>query len=654
MPSLIAIIPAAVAAALFWTWLGWPIACRLVPPGLVPGVAPTLGWALYSVVALPLFSTVGFSPYFSWIFSLACAAASAWTWRFARAAHVEPSATFPVWGWGLAAVLAMLPALALVPKFADGGVLLGPPMFDHVKVAMIDGMTRQGVPPANMFFGAAGHTSHLSYYYLWHFSAAILSQTLGTGGWTADIAMTWFTAFASALLMLSLAVHFSGRASAALLAALLCIPASMRPVMEWIFGKSAFERVLPPRADIGAWVNQASWVPQHLASACCVIVAALLMATLDEAGILGALVLGLVAAAGFESSTWVGGVAFAAATAVTAPNLLARLPAGRRFPFLAGALLAAVVTVVLTAPFLLSQAQAVAARSSGSPVALTPYRTVAGLGWFGALLAFWPLTLPFNFPALFPTGAIGIFHRMPQQAERRRRDLALGCYAAACLGVSWLLRSTIENNDLGWRAAIPAVLVLTPFAATAWSRWLASGRRSLPGAVLVLALLGLPQAGQKFAEAFYGQRPADAVGFAASAAMWKAVRAHSGPADRVGNNPLMLASATPWPDDISWALLSDRPSCYPGWATAIAYAGVPRASLVNIETQFQRVFAGGAQPGDVDALAKHFDCKTILMTASDPAWLRDPFKESPSYRLADELPNQWRLYRRVPDPGLNN
>ena len=648
MPSLTVIIPAALAAALLWTALGWPIARRLVPPALVAGVAPTLGWAVYSTTALPVLTVVGFSWASAAIFTLACAATSAWMWTRRSVAVTGTYVKLPLWAWGLAALLAALPALAIVPKFADGGVLLGPPVFDHVKIAMIDGMTRQGLPPVNMFFTVAGQASHLSYYYLWHFSAAVLSKILGISGWTADIAMTWFTAFASALLMMSLAVHMAGRTTGALLVALLSIPASMRPVLAWIFGKSPVERVMPPNADIGAWVNQASWVPQHLASACCVVLAALLMMTIDAAGMSGAVALGLVAAAGFESSTWVGGIAFAVASALAAPLLLAHTPPARRWMFVRNIGVAAGVAAVLVAPFLLSQAQTLAARGGGFPIAFMPYHAFAGGGRLVGLLAFWPLTLPFNLPALVPAGAIGLLEAARARNGRSRMVMVLGCFAIACLSVTWLMRSTIENNDLGWRAAIPALLILTPFAATAWSGWLTRPWRLLPAAALFLAILGLPQAGQKFAEALFGQRPADARGFAASADLWQAVRAHSAPADRVGNSPLMLADLTPWPDDISWALLSDRPSCYPGWATAIAYAGVSRDTLVTIETQFKRVFAGGGQPGDVDALAWHFDCKTIVLTASDPAWSHDPFAGSAAYHLEQERPNQWRLYSRRP------
>jgi hypothetical protein len=42
----------------------------------------------------------------------------------------------------VAAVLALVPAGAIAPKFAADAVQLADPIFDHSKVAMIDAMTR--------------------------------------------------------------------------------------------------------------------------------------------------------------------------------------------------------------------------------------------------------------------------------------------------------------------------------------------------------------------------------------------------------------------------------------------------------------------------------------------------------------------------------
>ena len=59
--------------------------------------------------------------------------------------------------------------------------------------------------------------------------------------------------------------------------------------------------------------------------------------------------------------------------------------------------------------------------------------------------------------------------------------------------MSWLLVSTLaNNNDLGWRAVLPAVMVLTAFAACGLTRWI-TDRATLPAAAaLIVLMLGLP------------------------------------------------------------------------------------------------------------------------------------------------------------------
>ena len=63
---------------------------------------------------------------------------------------------------------------------------LADPIFDHAKIAIIDAMMRQGLPPVDPVFGER-RAGRLAYYYLWHFSAAELALPLRVSGWEADI-----------------------------------------------------------------------------------------------------------------------------------------------------------------------------------------------------------------------------------------------------------------------------------------------------------------------------------------------------------------------------------------------------------------------------------------------------------------------------------
>ena len=190
-------------------------------------------------------------------------------------------------------------------------------MIDHSKIAMIDAMMRQGLPPVDPAFGAAGPHGQLFYYYLWHYSAAELALPLHVSGWEADIALTWFTAFASLSLLMGVAVWLSKQSMAAIWVVGLAAAASLRTVLSWIFGTYALEPFLAPPTGFAGWLFQAAWAPQHLMSASCVVAAMLLVARYAQRqSALLLLALVLVVVAGFESSTYVGGITFAIAALV--------------------------------------------------------------------------------------------------------------------------------------------------------------------------------------------------------------------------------------------------------------------------------------------------------------------------------------------------
>jgi hypothetical protein len=218
--------------------------------------------------------------------------------------------------------------------------------------------------------------------------------------------------------------------------------------------------------------------------------------------------------------------------------------------------------------------------------------------------------------------------------------------ASVSLVIAAYLASTLaENNDLGWRAVLPAVNVLTIFAAIGLARSLASRAVLATGFAVFLVLSALPRSIQIVAESVRGMPSREGAAFAASPALWAAVRRHSGARERVANNPLFLADVTPWPVNISWALFSNRASCFAGREFVLPYSSLPRDRVGEIEIQFERVFAGRASADDVRELAERFQCRLAVLTPQDGAWASDPFADNDFYDLVDEKPEHWRIYR---------
>jgi hypothetical protein len=651
MASLVNAALAAAVATAFWTLLGLAISRQLLPSVASIGAAPVLGWAAHSAVTLPLLELVGLSSPAVLSIGAICAILAGASLRTAAAAEdAEALARLPISTCVAAAFLALAPAAAIVPKFVAGGVQLADPIFDHSKIAIVDAMTRQGLPPSNPIFGEDGTAGHLAYYYLWHFSAAQLALPLHISGWEADIALTWFTAFASLMLMMGLAVWLGRRSAAAVLVVLLAAAASLRAVLGFIFGSYQLNPMLSPSNGFAGWLFQAAWVPQHLMSASCVVLAMVLVAQYARwPGLPLLLALIVTVAAAFESSTYVGGVTFAVAGVAAAPALLWRTERDHRPQFAAALTLAAVLALCLSAPFIRDQMAAVVARGDSRPVTIRPFEVLGTifpppLRQVLDLPAYWLVELPLEFPASYVAGAIGLFVLLRSAKPPERPVLTvLACLAGAGLATSWLLASTVgDNNDLGLRAVLPAVVVLIVTASAAAAGALRHGL--VAGCALGGLALSLPDTLHMLRYNISGRTTPDAALFAQAPDVWSAVRRYASPTMRVANDPLFLQNLTAWPVNISWALLADRSSCFAGRELTLAFAPLPSDRREAINAQFIRVFAGRGSADDVADMANKYGCEVAVVLPQDGAWTSDPFASSPEYRLAENRQAQWRIY----------
>jgi hypothetical protein len=655
MASLVNAVLCAVVATAFWSLVGYALARPMLPRGLALGAAPVLGWAVHSAASLPIFFLIGFSPAAVVSIAVVCvaAAAGALVWRPIKPDAVD-APTVPVWTYAAAALLALAPAAAILPKFSGDAVYLADPIFDHSKIAIIDAIMRQGVPPINSAFAGPGAPGRLVYYYLWYFSAAQLALPLGRSGWEADIGLTWFTAFASLILMMALAVWLSRRSSAAVWVVALAAATSLRASLGWAFGSYELMPFLAYPTGFAGWLFQAAWAPQHLMAASSVIVSMLLIARCAvEPRLLLAATLVLTAAAGFESSTFVGGATFALAAVAAAPLFVAQIGRGRRLRFIVLMACAAVFVVALAAPFIIDQVANTAARHDLTPIVVRPFAVLGDL--FDERLrrildlpAYWLIELPLEFPATYVSGVLALWLLWRGTGERQSKSVLTGlvCLAAAGLVASWLLASTVgANNDLALRAVLPAAMVL--IVATAIAIVSLPRRALIVAAALAGLVLSLPDTAKMVRSNVAGHAVPDGQLFAQAPELWAAVRRYAGPTARVANNPLYLQDLTPWPVNISWALLANRASCFAGRELALALAPLPAARREAINQQFVRVFTGRGDPDDVRDLAGLYGCDVVVLVPQDGAWTNDPFAASPDYRLAEARAGRWKIYVRA-------
>jgi hypothetical protein len=669
-------IMATVSSAILCSFLALTL---WVPPGLLIArrlplehdlrlaAAPALGWAVQNVVALYAAMLGGFTP--MTVLAATVLVGTAAILLQGPASRDAPSPPLPLWIFAAAAIVAAGPAACVLPKIVPEGIALADPLYDHAKIALVDEIVRTGVPPANPFIGTAdGGPGSIAYYYYWLFGAAQLALISGASGWEADAAVTWFAAFASLTLMCGLASHLSGgleigwrrfeqsialkpgrpgfRAASAMFVLAAASGGSLRPVITALSGQAGIDAVLERESGLAGWFFQASWSPHHVASATAVLLALLLMERLARTpSAAAAVVLGLVAAAGFGSSLWVGGITFACCGSAAGAVLLVSAKPGRRLPFLAALVMAGCIAIALVFPLLVAQLHAATQRGDGAPVLILPYPTLnpdipEGLrGWLD-IPAYWLLLLPTEFPVVWVLGVAAALRLKSALAPA----LSVAAFASLCGG--WLLVSTAgENNDLGWRAVIPGVLILTAFAGAWFARCLARQRFIAMTAGVALLALALPDGFSLLHLNIVGRLSADAARFRDAPALWAAVRRHTAPNERVASNPRLTSDLAPWPISLSWALLANRRSCFAGDELALAFASLPPEARARAAELFERVFAGASGDADLQSLVLDFDCETIVLTPQDGAWGRDPFAANALFARVEEADGRWRIYR---------
>jgi hypothetical protein len=431
---------------------------------------------------------------------------------------------------------------------------------------------------------------------------------------------------------------------------------SVWTTVYWIIGSETLKPILWSPIGMSGWLFQAGWVPQHLMAASCVLASMLLLVRMTaQQSFTHTLALALVIVAGFESSTFVGGITFAIAVVAAAPFLFAATNPARRRRLAGSLALAFLLVACLIAPFVLDQFSAVRARGGGTPIIISYYRVFGEfLPWTVRRVldipGYWLIILPAELPAVFFAGVLALILLLRGALPRVEKITvaALACLAASGLAVSWVLVSTLgNNNDLGLRAIIPAAMVLIVSVAAAAAGLVKARLRAV---ILALALIGLiislPNTAQIIHDNLAGRQRPDGRAFAQSPELWAAVRRYAAPAARVANNPQFLKNVTPWPLNVSWALLANRNSCFAEHDLALAFAPLPPQRRREIDAQFIRVFAGKATADDVHTLATQYDCAVAVVVPSDGAWAADPFATSPDFRLAEAREGRWRIYLR--------
>lgn len=389
----------------------------------------------------------------------------------------------------------------------DTGTKLFQPLtdFDTVKhAATTQALLDTGAPPRDAFFLRPMRSS---YYYYFYTLAAITVRASGrlvdaraaVGGLVFWTGLGVFGLIRVALARAGFQLATARSRTPLLVVAVLAL-GGLDVVMALHHRLTQGEWLADPLAwneQVGAWFQDILWVPHH--------VAALLAGTIGLAALCDAMgergseavphaevarsvvLAGLCFASAFGLSVWVTlGFVLTVAAWLFVLGLVERRPSAL-VPILA----AGVLAFILSLPQFYDLA---AGRDGGGPFPIMPtIRRFAPVEHWtaGPLLATARLIgLPLNYAIEFGALLLGslAFWRGTRGASGGEFGRVLALAAAAGLVGGALLRSTLYNNDLGWRLTLLPLLAGTVWTIVALDRWCGGRDRAAPVASPVFAV----------------------------------------------------------------------------------------------------------------------------------------------------------------------
>lgn len=384
-------------------------------------------------------------------------------------------------------------------------------VYDHnIRSAVIDGISRLGVPAKNPFY-FPGHLESLRYHYFWFLPCALVERAGGTmisarqALIASDVWCGW--ALVAAVVLGLRVLHPAGERSlerrskwAILVLAVAGLDIIPNLIFAVIFSTTGAGLVFPSSEW---WNNQVTgvptavlWVAHHVASLI--------------AGFVGFLL--LWRSRGRVAPAVCAGICFASATGlsiyVTFTFAIFLVPCGavmlwkKAWPERMAWVIAGATALAAAAPYLLPLSGA-GGSSEGSFVMFTvrsmTYLEIIlpgfGLNWnqiAWANLAALPLNYFLETGLAFLLAGLWLKRAWRRRKHLREADLiALGLFLTSLFVATFLRSGVILNNDLAWRGAMIAQLILAIWSAGPLSAWWRIRRRRGAGIVTGLVILGL-------------------------------------------------------------------------------------------------------------------------------------------------------------------
>jgi len=544
--------------------------------------------------------------------------------------------------------IAALILFGIVPIEINGGYYFGSAIYDHVKLALVQSIATDGLPPHNPWLVVAGKPLAVVYYYGFHALAAQLSMLFGISAYTAEASSTAFVAVISLLLLAAFTLKLSGKyISLLFFFIVVCLNSTLNYLSNLL--PSAVTHLCTNPA-MGFWpiINNYVWSPQHNIAATIVVFALYLFTLLlkeekrfERTEL--AIYIGLLCCAAFLTSIYAGAVACLIFAVIFLCFCVIDKNLRKDFSHNIGYIcMAAFIALVLSAKFF-SYLLASGIENSILGFGVLPvYKTaITGVVSFVfCWLHFYIITLSWRQGLVYTLGLVAIFVPCVLPAKNRfvqfGKIIVFGTFASI-----FFVHTNFYSNDFGWRVVNAGILFLAIFssllATKVYGVYISNKSRKvkcLAGMFLCLlaiySVLSLPT----FFNDTIGFKinyPKERVVFAKAAKAWEVVREHTDKKDIVLSNPNGFCNLCSvglknerYSTNIFFALFAQRYSAIGDYNFAISYSNYYSAEKVKrCFDKVVKIFEGNPAKEDADYLADTLKVNAIVVTPKDGLWISD-------------------------------
>lgn len=514
-------------------------------------------------------------------------------------------------------LLSFIVASGVCIKVSGSEISLSQPLFDHIKVAVINTIIRDGFPIKNPFTidPSAGDLFH--YYYLFYLLAANIAILFHCSSLNADIILTFIAAFVSILtcfcLLGELLGNSNNRIKAQYILCLFLFSGSIVGLINFISNYKLY-KILSTVHPLESWIIQAAWVPQHLLGASCSILALFFLGIKTIKDKYNFFIIVVLIGSGFGFSVWVGGVAFAVVSILLFYDQIRNIEKKKQIIIQWVGVAIASMTLILPVMYNVVCAPT---RQSGFPIGFAIYNS-STYGYVVDIFFFFIGALPLWLFVI----TIGLYFILFQSFTKRFeincqcKILLFICFSV--IFIALVMRSQIASNDLAWRAILFFVLAGSVLLSYYFVEYFTFYNKIF---FLLLTLLGFIEPIQfsqllTYGNGYYLPKP--------SISELKVINQITNKDDRLLMNGHQNEKFEFWGGNIVSLIMVNRLFCYVNRNFGAAFGPNWANDVFRMDKVVRQFYDGHADENDL-ALIKQFQCNKIIVTRYDPIWNHIPY-----------------------------